>query len=53
MKMKHVASRLLTRQDSYDSARLSQYVRTAMVAIVSKPQSHFQVFISLTGLEWT
>ena len=46
--MKRAESRLLTRQDSCDSTR-----PTAAAAIVSKPQSHCRVFVSLTGLGWT
>jgi len=51
--MKHAASKLLTRQDSWDSTRLCWCVHTATAAIVSKPQRHCRVFVSLTGLDWT
>jgi hypothetical protein len=36
-----------------DSTRLCWCVRTAVAAIISKPQSHCSVFVSLTGLDWT
>jgi hypothetical protein len=56
--MKHAASRLLTRQDScdwtgLDSTRLCWCVRSVAAAIVSKPQNHSRVFVSLSGLDWT
>jgi hypothetical protein len=51
--MKHAASRLLTRQGSWDSTRLCWCVRTAAAAIVSKPHGHCHVFVSLTRLDWT
>jgi hypothetical protein len=58
--MKHAASLLLNRQDSWDSTRLDSTrlcwcVYTAAAPIVSKPQSHCCVFVSLDwiGLDST
>jgi hypothetical protein len=36
-----------------DSTRLCWCLRTAVAAIVSKPQSHCRIFVSLTRLDWT
>jgi len=36
-----------------DLTQLCWCVRTASAAIVSKPQSDWCVFVSLTGLDWT
>jgi hypothetical protein len=56
---KLATSRLLTRQDSWDSTRLDSTrllcwcARTASEAVVCQPQSDCRVFVSLTRLDWT
>jgi hypothetical protein len=55
MKMEHAASRLLTRQGARDSTRLDPAGGYTLlhVAIMSKPNSHCRVFVSLIGPDST